>query len=137
MNIIVFRGEQYDAATLIRCASLGHIEDVKTQDIEVNDSCDKNSTTAVGFRADGKIHLLAGSLTPEQSSHKLRIITKHILRKALLADIDAFKRTDLRQNTQGYGELPQGVRGASYGRQKPAARSDDPRFRNTPRFSNR
>lgn len=77
---IEFNGKKYSKQKLVLQAHMGHFEDVNPDEV----ICMGNShETIVGYKHDGKMHLLLGDLKMlKEAKYRIRVLTKHALKKA-------------------------------------------------------
>lgn len=133
MPNISFRGEVYDVNTLVRCASLGHDEKVNIKDIVTMTACAEaceGLTLPVAMRDGGKMCVLVGTIPDTKEWHKLRVITKHILKRASVKALEAARRVDPPQNQYGNRD------GYGYGNNRSNHFDNQQNdFANRPRFS--
>lgn len=82
---IEFNGQAYKLETLVSLAGFGRQEKVAVKDITIINGSACKSKLPVCHVYDGKIYLLAGEIVTSNDYTQVSILTKHVLKKALMS----------------------------------------------------
>lgn len=82
---IHFNGHQYKLETLVSLVGFGRQEKVKTDDLVIVEGSDFESKVPVCFVYDNHTYVLAGKVNTDKSEQTVCILTKHVLKKALMS----------------------------------------------------
>lgn len=82
---IEFNGQKYKLETLVSLVGFGRKEQVVTEDIIVVKGSQHESKLPVCYIHDGATYLLAGKLDNQKAAQVVCILTKHVLKKALMS----------------------------------------------------
>lgn len=108
-KLVTFRRQSYDAVMLTKLANQGHRQEVATTDINTIAAAPEY-TTPVAVLMEGKFHLLTGKLDAKQPKHTLHVLSKMVLKKALINEQYSERRADnlsQRDINTGMGALSQ------------------------------
>lgn len=86
---IEFNGQAYKLDTLVSLIGFGRQEKVSVQDIVIIKGSACKSKLPVCHVYDGKMYLLAGEIDTSKESVNVCILTKHVLKKALMSSVEA------------------------------------------------
>lgn len=90
---VYFRRQSYDAQKLTQLVNQGHRQEVATQDI-VTIAAAPAFTVPVAVMVEGKFHLLTGSIDAKQPKHVLHVLSKPVLKKALVEETYTERRRE-------------------------------------------
>lgn len=104
---VFFQRKEYDAQKLVNAAALGYVDNVPNHKIN-SSAANSNMGQLVAIQFEGTYHLLTGCVNPASSTQALRVITKHVLAKALIepetyADRQAASKVVYRPGTRQLG----------------------------------
>lgn len=108
-KLVTFRRQSYDAVMLTKLANQGHRQEVATSDINTIAAAPEY-VTPVAVLMEGKFHLLTGKLDPKQPKHMLHVLSKMVLKKALISEQYSERRADQlshRDQVAGLGGMSQ------------------------------
>ena len=84
MKPVHFRGQNYDPVMLSRLQGQGHTVTVPTKDIITLVSA-ATVEARIAFQVEDKYHLLTGSIDARQSQQQIHVVSRIVLKKALVA----------------------------------------------------
>ena len=82
---IEFKGQMYKLETLASLVGFGRQEKVNTTDLVIVGGSECATKVPVCFVYDGKTYVLAGKVDTSKSMQAVCILTKHVLKKALMS----------------------------------------------------
>ena len=85
-QVLLFRGKRYDVKMLAKLAAFSRIEEVDTK-LVVQHSERTIGDKPLAVQVDGTYHVLVGTFNPTESKAKLSVISKVILKKAQIEDV--------------------------------------------------
>lgn len=82
---VEFNGQMYKLETLASLVGFGRQEKVNTSDLKIIVGSEYNTKMPVCFVYDGKTYVLAGKVDTSKLVQTVSILTKHVLKKALMS----------------------------------------------------
>ena len=82
---IEFNGQMYKLETLMSLVGFGRQEKVNTNELVIVEGSECDSKVPVCFVYDGKTYVLAGKVDTSKPVQSVCILTKHVLKKALMS----------------------------------------------------
>ena len=89
---IEFNGQMYKLETLASLVGFGRQEKVNTSDLVIVEGPECATKVPVCFVYDGKTYVLAGKVDTSKSVQSVCILTKHVLKKALIPTSRSLKQ---------------------------------------------